>query len=96
MIQVVIRFLTFNVMAEHPAIYWGLLAVWIILFLAAVSSLHSLEIRTEAKLAWFALICFVPLIGLLIYAFRCLLKADWSFAKPFMAPSRTTQKIAPR
>jgi hypothetical protein len=96
MLQVLIRFFTFNVMSEHPAVYWGLAAVWLILLLAAVSSLRSLPISTGAKVAWFALIFLVPLIGLGIYALRCLIMTDWSFFKPFLVPPKTTQKIAPR
>lgn len=96
MIEALIRLFTFNVMSEHPAVYWGLAAVWLILLLAAVSSLRSLPISTGAKVAWFVLIFFVPLVGLGIYALRCLFVADWSFFKPFLVPPETTQKIAPR
>ncbi len=96
MLQVVIRFLTFDVVSTHPAVYWGLAGVWLILIVAAISSLRSLEIPTGAKVAWFLLILCVPLFGLGIYALRCLLKGDWSFLKPFFAPPKTARKIAPR
>ena len=59
MLQVLIRFLTFNVMSEHPAVYWGLAAVWLILLLASVSSLRSQPLSMGAKVAWFALILFL-------------------------------------
>jgi len=96
MLQVLIRFLTFNVMSEHPAVYWGLAAVWLILLLASVSSLRSQPLSMGAKLAWFALILFLPLIGLGIYALRCLFTAEWSFFKPFLAPQKTLKKVGPR
>lgn len=96
MLQVLIRFLTFNVMSEHPGVYWGLAAVWLILLLAAFSSLRSLPISTAARIAWFGLIFFVPLIGLGIYALRCLFMGDWRFFKPFLLPQKTTRKIASR
>ena len=96
MLQVVIRFLTFDVVSEHPAVYWGLAAVWLLLLAGAVSSLRSLEISFGAKVAWMLLILFLPVFGLGIYAFRCLILGDWAFLKPFFAPPKTAKKIAPR
>jgi len=96
MLQVVIRFLTLNVISEHPAVYWGLATVWLILLVAAVSSLRSLEISFGAKAAWMLLILFLPVFGLGIYALRCQIKGDWSFLKPVLAPPKTAKKIAPR
>jgi hypothetical protein len=96
MLQILTRFLTLNVMSEHPAVYWGLAAVWFILLMVSISSLRSLPLSTSRKLAWFALILFVPLFGLGIYALRCLILGDWSFFKPFFVPPKTAQKIATR
>lgn len=96
MIQVLIRLLTFNVMSEHPAVYWGLAAVWTVLLLTSVSSLRSLDIPARSKLLWFAFIFFIPLIGLGAYAVRCIVKSDWGFLRPFFVPSRTSQKVSPR
>ncbi len=96
MLQVLIRFLTFNVMSEHPAVYWGLAVIWIILLAASVSSLRVVELPTEAKVVWFAVICCVPIFGLGLYAFRCLIKGDWGFLKPLLSPPRNNKKIAPR
>jgi len=96
MLQVLIRFLTLNVMSEHPAVYWGLAFVWLILLLASISSLRSLSLPTGAKIGWFALILFLPIFGLGIYALRCFIKGNWSFFKPFFVPPKTNQKIAPR
>jgi len=42
------------------------------------------------------LILFLPLIGLGIYALRCLLKAEWTFLKPFLAPQKTIKQVSPR
>lgn len=96
MLTVILRFLTFNVVSEHWAVYWGLLAVWIILLIAAFSSVRSLEISGIAKALWILFILLVPLFGLVIYALRCLVKGDWAFLKPLLAPPRTAKKIAPR
>lgn len=94
--KVVTRFLTFDVVTEHPAIYWGLGVVWFLLLLAAFSSLRSLEIPTKAKVLWFLFILGVPLFGLGCYAVRCLIKGDWGFLKPLFAPSRTSSKVTSR
>ncbi len=96
MLQILTRFLTFNVMSEHPAVYWGLAAVWLILLMASVSSLRSLPISTNRKVAWFAVIFLLPLFGLGLYAIRCILQGDWSFFKPFFVRPKTAQKILPR
>lgn len=95
MLQVVIRFLTFDVVSEHPAVYWGLAAVWLILLAAAVSSIRSLEISFGAKVGWGLLILLVPVFGLGIYGLRCLILGDWSFLKPFFAPPKTAKTTAP-
>jgi hypothetical protein len=96
MIQTVIRFLSFNVMSTHPGVYWGLLLVWIILLVAAFSSVRSREMRASAKVVWMVIIFLVPLAGLACYAFWCLLRGDWSFLKPLMIPARTIRQISPQ
>lgn len=96
MIQVLIRLLTFNVMSEHPAIYWGLAAVWLILLLASISSLRSQEMPARSKWVWFAIIFFIPIFGLGAYAVRCILKADLGFLRPFFVPPRTSQRVSPQ
>lgn len=96
MSQIVLRFFTFEVISEHPAAYWGLAVVWLLLLIASLSSLRSLEISLVAKIVWFLLIFFVPLAGLFVYALRCFVKGDWSFLKPLFAPPNTAKKIAPR
>lgn len=96
MLQIVIRFLTFDVISEHWAVYWGLLAVWLMLLIAAFSSIRTLEIAGSAKVLWILFILLVPIFGLGIYALRCLFMGDWEFLKPLLAPPRTAKKIAPR
>lgn len=94
MLQIVIRFLTFEVINVHPAVYWGLLSIWVMLLIAAASSLRGLEISSRAKTGWILLILLIPVFGMGIYTLRCLVKNDWSFLKPFFAPPRTAKKIA--
>lgn len=96
MIQVLIRFLTFNVVSDHPAVYWALAAVWFLLLLAALSSIRSLPVSFGAKVVWFLIIVVLPLVGLAAYAFRCLIRGNWSFLKPIFSPPQSARKIAPR
>lgn len=96
MLPVVVRFLTLNVVSEHPAVYWGLLAVWLLLLVASISSVRSLEISISAKVTWLLIIVLIPIFGLGVYALRCFVKGNWSFLKPVLAPPRTARKIAPR
>lgn len=76
-----INLLTLNVQSAHPAVYLGILAVWIVLLFSAIMSLRSLEISTFAKLVWMFFIVFAPILGLGTYAIFCLTKGDWSFLK---------------
>jgi hypothetical protein len=96
MLQVVIRLLTFNVISEHPAIYWGLAVVWVILLVTAVASIRSLDLSRGGKIAWLLVVLVFPVLGLALYALRCLFRGDWSFLKPFLVPPKTAKKIAPR
>ena len=96
MIQVLIRFLTFNVVSDHPAVYWALAVVWLLLLLAAFSSIRSLPVSFGAKVGWFLVIILLPLVGLAAYAFRCLIRGNWSFLKPVFSPPKSARKIAPR
>lgn len=96
MLTIVVRFLTFNVISTHPAVYWGLALVWLILLVASLSSLRSLEIPFGFKFAWFSFILCIPIIGLAVYASRCLLKGNWSFFNPIFASSKTAKKVTIR
>ena len=93
MIQVLTRFLTFNVVSEHPMVYWGMGAVWIFLLISAMMSLRALSITTFAKVSWFGLIFLIPIIGLAIYCANCLVKGDWSFLKTLIAQPRIVKSI---
>jgi hypothetical protein len=95
MLQIVTRFLTFDVLSTHPAVYWGLALVWIILLVAAFASVRSLEIHVAGKVVWIVVILFVPILGLACYAFRCLVRGEWSFLKPFLVPARTIRQVSP-
>ena len=82
---VVFRFFTFTTVNDHPAVYWGLAAIWLILIVAAFLSLQSQPITVGAKMAWFAAILFLPIVGIATYACWCLVTADWAFLKPIFS-----------
>jgi len=92
--DVIVRFLTFQVVTVHPAAYWGLGLVWLLLLLAAFTSVRSLAIGTSAKVLWFLFILLAPVIGLTFYTLRCLFLGDWSFLKPFLITSKSADKIS--
>lgn len=96
MLDVVIRFLTFDVVSTHPLIYWVIAGVWVLLLVASFLSLGSLEIESVAKISWGLLILLLPLVGLFFYALRCLIKGDWAFLKPLIPQSRQQGKILPK
>lgn len=96
MLDVITRFLTFDVVSTHPLIYWAIAGVWALLLAASFMSLSSLEVGLPAKISWGAFIFLFPLFGLFLYALRCLIKGDWSFLKPLIPQSRQQGKIRPK
>lgn len=78
MVEVVIRFFKLEVMSTHPMIYWGVGGVWLILLVAGFFSISSYSIPWWRKLLWALFILAFPILGLAIYAIRCLILADWS------------------
>ena len=64
-----------------PEVYWGLLAVFVVLLVASISSVMGQSIGGGAKVAWMAVLLLLPLLGLWIYALRCVVFADYSFLR---------------
>jgi hypothetical protein len=83
---IIIRFFTMDILNDHPAVYWGLALIWVILLVAAISSLRSLHVSGKVKAFWLAIILLIPIVGMALYSIRCLIKADWSGLKPFLLP----------
>jgi hypothetical protein len=96
MLDVIIRFMTFDVVSTHPLIYWAIAGVWVLLLVASFLSLNSLEIESAAKILWGLLILLLPLVGIFFYALRCLVKGDWTFLKPLVPQNRQQGKILPK
>lgn len=93
MLQVVIRFLTLDVITEHPVVYFGLGAVWAILLLATTFSILAQRISRPWKAFWFVIVFFLPILGMAVYALRCLFQGDWSFLKPLLVPPTPARKL---
>lgn len=91
---IVTHFLRLEVLNLHPMVYWGLAGVWLLLLLAAIASVRSLKISTAAKIVWLSLILALPILGLAIYALRCLACAKWEVLKPWFQSRRVDQELA--
>lgn len=90
---VFIRFFTFNAENVIPEIYLGMAIVYMILLIATFFSIKSLQISVLSKFVWSAIVIALPLLGMLIYSFRCVIRADFRFIKEFglfSAKSRAT------
>ncbi|MCB1076704.1 MAG: PLDc N-terminal domain-containing protein [Verrucomicrobiae bacterium] len=74
-------------------VHVGLFVTWLILVAAAMMSLRSQEMSITAKWIWFAIIVALPIVGLAIYAIRCLFTADFSFLKFLLGPSKTAKSV---
>lgn len=88
--NVIINFLTFQVMSVHPAVFIGLAVIWLLLLFASIASLRATAGSRFSKVAWFVLILLVPIVGLALYCFRCLLCANWTFLKPIFSKPKST------
>ena len=80
--SIVINFLSLEVLNLHPAIYWGLGGVWLLILISAFMSIRSLSINISAKVAWFLVIIAIPIFGLTAYALRCIFHGNWQILKP--------------
>lgn len=90
---VVINFFHLEVLNLHPVVYWGLAAVWFLLLISAFMSVRSLPIPSGAKLVWSLIIVAIPIIGLAVYALRCLVSANWLILAPLFRSRHLDRQI---
>lgn len=90
----VFNFIKGDVLVDHPAVYWGLLVIWIVLITAAFLSLRQQAWGIAAKAIAFVFILGIPILGLSVYALICLFTADWSFLKPLLTKPRPLRTLA--
>lgn len=82
MSSLVINIFRFEILNMHPAVYWGLGVIWLMMVVSAIMSVRSLPISEVKKFVWLLVIIAVPILGMAVYAFRCLLSANWDTLKP--------------
>jgi energy-coupling factor transporter transmembrane protein EcfT len=75
------NFLTFKMASLIDAHLFLLAMVWLVLLVAGVWSILSRPISIVSKFAWIVFIFCLPVIGLTVYVFNCLLNADWELLK---------------
>ena len=76
MIQLVLRFLTFNAQNLIPEVWVILVVLWVGLVFFSVTSVVSLNISASGKVFWLALIVILPIFGLFIYCIRCIIRSE--------------------
>lgn len=79
--QIFRNFLTFKMASLIDVHLFLLLAVWILLIVAGVWSVVSRPMRRLSKVAWIIVIFCLPVLGLTVYVFTCLLNADWELLR---------------
>ena len=79
--NIVINFLSLDIKSVHPVVFWGLAIIWVLVLVSAFMSVRSLPTKTLVKVVWFVLIIAIPVLGLGIYALRCLVSANWQMFK---------------
>ncbi len=74
---VITRFITFDAENTAPEVYAVLAFAYLTLLALCLASLARSNIK--GKLAWSLYILFIPMVGMYMYTFWCLLRADYSF-----------------
>ncbi|MBL9177768.1 MAG: PLDc_N domain-containing protein [Verrucomicrobiaceae bacterium] len=82
------RFFTIHPLNDHEIISWAMGLVWLALVLNCLASLKHRDISSRARLIWVAIVVVVPILGMAAYLLFCLVTADYSFLKFFLAPPK--------
>ncbi|MBL9143674.1 MAG: PLDc_N domain-containing protein [Verrucomicrobiaceae bacterium] len=75
------NFLTFKMASFIDAHLLLLSAVWIVLAVVGMWSVFSRPMNSIAKFIWIVAIFCLPVLGLTVYVFNCLLNADWDLLR---------------
>lgn len=89
--DVLVRFLTLQPLNEHPIIPWGMLIVWVCLVGNCVASIRAQPWGFKARLAWLFAVVLIPVAGMAAYLSVCLVKADYTFLKFVLGPSKSAK-----
>ncbi len=88
-----IHFFKLEILNLHPMIYWAVAAVWLLLLISAVNSIRTISLSIGAKMVWLLLIFFLPVVGLALYALRCLFKTNWKALAPLFHSRKLNQQL---
>ena len=76
MIQLVIRWLTFDAQNLIFEVWVAMAILWAALLILTITSIASLNISFTGKLGWFAFVVLAPILGLFIYCVRCIIRSE--------------------
>ncbi len=93
MLQVLINFVTFHALNTPPEVYVGLAIAWLLLLIAGFASVINRSSSMVAKVLWLLVIVGLPIIGLLVYCFWCVVSADFAFLKMFGLHRQTAVQL---
>jgi hypothetical protein len=83
MIQPIIKLILLSPENVSEEVYWGLAGIYLMLWAAAVFSVMSCKRNNLGKMAWLLLVTCLPILGIALHCFSCLLSADYLFLKQF-------------
>jgi hypothetical protein len=92
--EIIIRFLKFQPLNEHPMVYAGLGVVWITLIAVTMFSIRSQGVTPAARWGWLVTIIALPIAGLGAYLIWCLFRVDYPFLTFFAGrPAKVESKL---
>ena len=83
MIQAIIKLLLLSPETVSEEVYWALAGIYLMLWVAAVTSILSKGLSPMGKVVWLMLITFLPALGIALHCLACILTADYRFLKQF-------------
>ena len=83
MIQAIIKLLLLSPETVSEEVYWALVGIYLMLWIATVTSIFSVGLSSMGKLVWLMLVTLLPVLGIALHCFSCLYKADFQFLKQF-------------
>lgn len=93
--EIIIRFVQFRPLNEHPMIYAGLGFVWFTLIVVTMFSIRSQTVTPAARWTWLLIIIALPIVGLGAYLIWCLFRVDYPFLTFFAGrPAKVESKLA--
>lgn len=83
MLYVISKLILFSPENVSEEVYWALAGIYMLLWFVTIFSVLSKRKTVPARLAWFMLITFLPVLGIAAHCITCLIGADYQFLKQF-------------